>query len=113
MDQSNGLKAHLLASVGAFRERWRMPQGRVPLTPDEFDLMVKSHPEGVMQKYREFYERWQQLADMRRVEDWADLWEKVRFLIFRTATAIMIAAVVLLTAAAAQHFGIPLPAIRP
>jgi len=52
------------------------------------------------------------LRDAMHQEDWADLREKVRFLIFRMITTIGIAVVVLGTAYVAHEMGINLPGLR-
>lgn len=50
-----------------------------------------------------------QLKDLRKQEDWADAWEKVRLLIFRIATTIAVAGIVLTTYWLAQRWGINMP----
>lgn len=52
------------------------------------------------------------LFDQRKQEDWADVREKARFLIFRSALALMIMAVVLLTAYLSKRWDLPLPLMR-
>jgi hypothetical protein len=60
-------------------------------------------------EYRIFYRQRYELVDEREQEAQADLMEKIRFLIFRVATTIVIAAVILGTAMLAHQMGIPLP----
>ena len=49
------------------------------------------------------------LASQQKQVVWADFWEKTRYLMFRVLTTIGIAAIVLLTAALAHWWEIPLP----
>jgi hypothetical protein len=56
-----------------------------------------------LEKQNNFY------ANIHKQESWADFWDKVRFITFRLATAIGIAAIVLTTAWLAQRWNIRLP----
>lgn len=65
--------------------------------------------EQIIPMYRRVLSERRELADARKQEDWADFWEKMRFLAFRLALAIGIAAVVLAAGYVAREAGIPLP----
>ena len=53
------------------------------------------------------------LLSARKQEDWADSWEKFRLFIFRMATGIGLAALVLITYWLANRWGIPMPLRMP
>lgn len=53
-----------------------------------------------------------QLSDLRRQENWSNSWDHAKTLIYRTATTLMIAGVILMTSFFAQQWGIPLPTLR-
>ena len=62
-----------------------------------------------IQDYRELYEAHRRLVDIWESDAMADLADRWRFLFFRIATAIGIAAVILGTYALADYWGIAMP----
>jgi hypothetical protein len=52
------------------------------------------------------------LLDKRRQEDWASSWDHLKVFLYRTATTVMIAGVVLLAGYLAKQWEIPLPMLR-
>ena len=58
------------------------------------------------------YSEHSKIEALRKNEDWADTREYLKVFLFRMATAIGIAAVVLATGAIAQWLSIPIPLLR-
>ena len=58
------------------------------------------------------HRRQAELSDLRQQENWSNSWDHAKTLIYRTATTLMIAAVILMTSFFAQQWGIPLPMLR-
>jgi hypothetical protein len=62
--------------------------------------------------YDRMLNEYNEIIDLRKQEMWADLVERVRYLLFRVLTAIGIAAVILGTGLIAHKAGIPLPLLK-
>jgi hypothetical protein len=62
--------------------------------------------------YSKAYQRATKLGDIRRQENWATSCDHVKFLLFRSALALAIMFVVLLTGHLAQEWGVVLPGLR-
>lgn len=76
-----------------------------------FDKLEESM-KPVMQEQNDLYRNYKTLRDQRSQEDWATSWDHLKVFLFRTATALMIAGVVLLTGYLSQRYGIPVPMVR-
>lgn len=68
--------------------------------------------EKVLKYYKQAYERHQSVRFGSRVEFWAAFKDRLQALVFRMATGIGIAAIILATGWLAQHWNIPIPLLR-
>ena len=63
-------------------------------------------------RYKTCHDWLSDILNLRIQEDWATTWDHVKNLLFKTITAIMLAAVILGTAYIANQLGILIPSIR-
>lgn len=85
--------------------RDRMNNRDIPIT-------LKKHIGYAHTLYEKAFVMYQAIENERKQEAWADMKERIRYLVFRVLTAVGIAAVVLGTGYLAQCWGIPLPLLR-
>jgi hypothetical protein len=114
--EGGGLKARTLTAIQKWRDKNKLQYHKNgPVSPAQFNQwVVGGRGEGeASREYEKIYRLWREAAEINELENRTDLAEKLRFLIFRAATGIAIAGIVLGTAYLAQRWGIQLPMVRP
>lgn len=76
------------------------------------DLLESQVRDRFYMRQKSLYEAYEKLKDTRRQENWATSWDHLKALLFRTATALMIALVVLFTGYVSKIYEIPVPMLR-
>jgi hypothetical protein len=76
------------------------------------DGVISGLFQDTLTRYRNAHAVMGKVNNLRRQEDWADSVDRLKLLLYRVATTMCIAAVVLGTSYLAHRWGIPLPLLR-